>query len=156
MSDKSYLDSEILASLRLFLNFYPELEKIIGPIAQYKIVIDANIAIRDLIHKYKNPHLKQTAIEEISRSSAIELYAPTWLDIEMVESAIPQVSKRHDIPESELQELWAEYKKQIKWDVTFSVPDNFDPHDGDAKDVPYVALQESIAAVAILSDDKDI
>lgn len=156
ISDDPYLDSKVLASLRVFLELYPELEKLTGKIAQYKIVIDANAAISDLLHKHKNPHLKQTAIEEAAKSSAVELHAPIWLDTEMVESAIPQVSKRKKIPEPELLKLWAAYKKQIIWDHTLTAPEDNEFCKGDAKDVPYVALQQSIAASAILSQDTDI
>ena len=154
--DNLYLDSKVLASLRIFLELYPELEKLTGKIAQYKIVIDANAAISDLLHKHRNPHLKQTAIEEAAKSSAVELHAPTWLNTEMVESAIPQVSKRKKIPEPELLELWTAYKEQIIWDDTFSAPEAPEHGKGDSKDVPYVALQQSIAAAAILSQDTDI
>lgn len=154
--DEAYLDSKVLASLRVFLELYPELEKLTGKIAQYKIIIDANAAISDLLHKHRNPDLKQTAIEEAAKSSAVELHAPTWLDTEMVESAIPQVSKRKKIPEPELLELWATYKEQIIWDDTFSTPETPEHGKGDAKDMPYVALQERIAAAAILSQDTDI
>ena len=156
MTDEPYLDSKVLASLRVFLELYPQLEKITGKIAQYKLVIDANAAISDLLHKHRNPHLKQTAIEEATKSSAVELHAPIWLDTEMVESAIPQVSKRKKIPEPELLELWAAYKEQIIWDDTLSAPEDGGDDRGDAKDVPYVDLQERIAAAAILSQDTDI
>jgi len=74
----------------------------------------------------------------------------------MVESAIPQVSKRKKIPEPELLKLWAAYKEQIIWDDTFTTPKDNEFCKGDAKDVPYVALQQSIAAAAILSRDTDI
>lgn len=156
MTEEFYLDSEALAGLRQFVGLYPQLEKMIGPIAQYKVIIDANIAVSDLLRKYNYPDMKQTAIEELVRSSALELHAPIWLNTEMVGSAIPKVSKKKNIPESVLLELWAEYKKQIKFDETFSSPDYSDSHEGDPKDVPYVALLELIDADAVLSRDKDI
>lgn len=156
MLNDSHVNSEILATLRVFLEIHPALLQVTGPIARYKIVIDANQAIGDLLHKYNNPHLPQTAIEEAVKSSAIELYAPTWLDQEMIESAIPQVSKRKKIPEAALHTLWAQYKEAIIWDDTFPVPADDESCSGDSKDVPYVALQQSIAAVAVLSRDKDI
>lgn len=156
MTEEFYLDSETLAGLRQFVSLYPQLEKMIGPIAQYKVIIDANIAISDLLHKHKFPDRKQTAIEELVRSSALKLHAPIWLNTEMVGSTIPKVSKKKNIPESNLQALWVEYKEQIKFDETFSSPDCSDSHKGDPKDVPYVALLELIDADAVLSRDKDI
>lgn len=156
ISDEAYIDSEILASLRVFVGLYPSLAQVAGPIAQYKIVLDANIAVGDLLHKYKNPHIRQTALEETVKSSAIELHAPSWLDKEMTVSAIPQVARRKGIPEAALQTLWIEYRAQIIWDDKLSVPEDDGTSVGDAKDVPYVALQKSIAAAAVLSRDKDI
>ncbi len=156
MSDDPYPDSKTLAELRAFVGLYPALEKATGPIAQFKIVIDANMAISDLLYKHKHPHISQTAIEEVAKSSAVELHAPVWLNEEMVGSTIPQVSRRKGIPEPALHALWAEYKKQIVWDDQFAVPEDEESCSGDSKDVPYVALQESLSAVAILSRDKDI
>ncbi|MEQ8694494.1 MAG: hypothetical protein RIC85_04100 [Gammaproteobacteria bacterium] len=156
MADGNYLDSEILGTLRPFLELYPTLKQLTGQIAQFKIVIDANMALADLLHKHAHAGLRQTAIEEAVKSSAIELHAPTWLDKEMIGSAIPQVSRKKGIPESALLTLWAEYKEQIIWDDAFSAPAPDDTTDGDSKDVPYVALQRSVSAAAILSRDKDI
>lgn len=154
--NEAYLDSEILASLRVFVGLCPSLAQVAGPIAQYKIVLDANIAVGDLLHKYKNPHIRQTALEETVKSSAIELHAPSWLDREMTGSAIPQVARRKGIPEAALHTLWLEYREQIIWDDTLSVPETDGSRPGDPKDVPYVALQRTIAAAAVLSRDKDI
>lgn len=151
-----YLDSKVLATLRRFLEAFPELKRTMGPIARFTLVLDANVAVGDLIHRYKNPHLKQTALEEAVKSSAIKLCAPTWLDREMVESAIPQVSSKRRIPEATLQGLWAAYRAIVIWDDFYAeLPDGQAP-DSDEKDVPYVALQQSLQAAAILSRDKDI
>ena len=150
-----YPDSELLASLRRFLKVYPALQNLAGPLAQFTLVIDANVAVQDLIYKHRNPHIRQTALEETVKSSAIRLCAPTWLDREMVGSTIPQVSQRRAIPESALLELWTAYKAQIIWDDRYVEPGD-DQTNGDAKDVPYVALQETLCAAAILSRDKDI
>ncbi len=153
--ERPYPDSGLLASLRQFLEVYPALENLAGRLAQFTLVIDANIAVQDLIYKYRHPHIRQTALEETVKSSAIRLCAPIWLDREMVGSTIPQVSKRRGIPEATLLELWAAYKTQITWDDRYAEPSD-DPANGDAKDVPYVALQETLCAAAILSRDKDI
>jgi predicted nucleic acid-binding protein len=155
-STTPYLDSGTLASLRTFLEVYPDLEKIVGPIARYILVLDANIAASDLIHKYKNPYLKHTAIEETVKSSALELCAPIWLDHEMTESTIPQVSEKRGIPETTLRALWVEYRTQIIWDKSLSEPGASENCDGDEKDLPYIKLFEALNADAILSRDKDI
>ena len=154
--DERYVDSEILATLRVFVGLYPALRQVAGPIAQFKIILDANMAVADLIHKYRHPHLRQTAIEETIKSSAIELHAPSWLDTEMIGSAIPQVAESKGIPEAALLALWTEYKKQIIWSDMPVVTESDEAAVCDPKDIPYVALQQSIAAVGILSRDRDI
>jgi hypothetical protein len=78
-----YLDSAILASLRAFVMIRPALQQVAGPIAQFKVVIDANMAVSDLVRKYRNPNLRMTAVEEVVKSSAMEVHAPTWLEEEM-------------------------------------------------------------------------
>jgi len=108
------------------------------------------------LHKYKKPHIRQTAIEEAIKSSVLVLYAPFWLDDEMTRSAIPQCAKCCKIPEMELHILWGEYKKQIVWRDTPIIPEINEIFGGDPKDIPYVALQRIISAHAILSRDKDI
>jgi predicted nucleic acid-binding protein len=145
-----------LANLRKFIDLHPEIQQLVGTIARYKIVLDANIAVADLAHKYKNPHIRRTAIEEAIQSSAMVLHAPFWLDEEMIRSAIPQFAARGAIPELELQALWIEYKKQIIWTDVPVVPESIEAIGGDPKDIPYVALQRTISAQAILSRDKDI
>ena len=55
----------------------------------FDIVLDANIAIGDLLYKHRNPHLKQTALQEIVKSGVVRLYAPSWLEAEMLSSTIP-------------------------------------------------------------------
>jgi len=146
----------MLANLRVFLKTYPELQQMTGEVARFCVVLDANAAVSDLLHKHSKPHLPQTALEECIKSSVIEVYAPTWLDREMTESAIPQVAKQKNIPEAVLQRSWDDYKKGIVWDERFAAPEATSEGAVDPKDVPYVALAECISADGILTSDKDI
>lgn len=154
--EESYIDSASLAELRSFLEIYPQFRQITGPIAEFRVVLDANAAVSDLLHKHRHPHIAQTALEECVKSSVMRVYAPAWLDREMTGSTIPQVARRHGIAEAPLQELWVEYRKQLVWDERFPGPDEFPEADGDIKDLPYVALQEIVSAAGVLSYDKDI
>ena len=149
--DESYLDSAILADLRKFTELRPEIQQLVGTIAQYKVVLDANVAIADLAYKYKNPHVRQTAIEEAVNSSALVLHAPAWLDEEMTRSAIPKFAAKRMLPEQHLQDLWIAYKEQLVWMETPLSSESTFPAGGDVNDIPYVVLQRSIAAHAILS-----
>lgn len=155
MSEKPLFTSDALAALRGFLAQSPELEKHLGKIAHFVIVLDANMAVGDLLHKAKNPGVEQTKIEEITKSSVMTLYAPTWLDEEMVSSTIPQAAKKSKVSEEALLALWADYKQIIFWNDNYTIPEEMDV-EGDEKDIPYVALQKSLKAAAILSRDPDI
>ena len=124
--------------------------------ARFKVVLDANIAIADLLHKLKTPGLRQTAIEECARAGTLEVYAPRWLDEEMKDRAIPLVAQRKGLDAEALVALWAEYRDLLVWDETIRRPDETAADIGDVKDVPYVELQRKIEAVGILSRDKDI
>lgn len=61
----SYLDSEVLNSLRQLIELHPALQQATGELPRFDIVLDANIAISDLLYKYQKPHLKQTALQEV-------------------------------------------------------------------------------------------
>ncbi len=150
------MTSASLVDLRRFLEVYQPLQPVVGEIAQFRVVLDANIAIADLLFKYKNPEVKQTAIEECIKSSAMPVYAPLWLNQEMIESAIPKVATRKSIAGSVLQELWLGYKEQIIWDDSFSTPQASAKSGVDVKDTPYVDLALHISALGVLSRDKDI
>jgi len=155
MTEKPLITSDALAALRGFLEQSPELEKHLGRIAHFVVVLDANMAVGDLLHKAKNPGVKQTKIEEITKSSVITLYAPTWLDKEMMSSTIPQAAKKGKVSEERLFALWADYKQIIVWNDNYTIPEQT-AFRGDEKDIPYVALQKSLKAAAILSRDSDI
>lgn len=53
--ERPYPDSELPASLRQFLEIYPALQNLARPLAQFTLVIDANIAVQDLTHKHRPP-----------------------------------------------------------------------------------------------------
>lgn len=151
-----FIDSAELAQFRQFLDSAPQWKAMVGEPLQLSVVLDANMAVNDLIHKFKKPQYGQTALEECVRSSALKIYAPTWLDAEMTNSTIPQVALRRNIPENVLQEMWREYRHLINWDDNFPDADEFVEVDGDAKDMPYVALQHSIQGVGILTRDQGV
>jgi hypothetical protein len=122
-------------------------------VLQYAVVIDANFAIGDLLHKHRNPDRARTAAEEVIASSVLRIHAPRWLDAEMTGSAIPQVARDRGIPENELQELWAKYRVHLIWDESLNTPEAF-KESSNPKDMPYVVLQYAVAAAGILTNDK--
>ena len=72
----NYLDSAILSSLRQLIDLHPALEQATGQLPRFDIVLDANIAIGDLLHKHQNPHLEQTALQEVVKSGVVRLWDP--------------------------------------------------------------------------------
>ncbi|BDW94342.1 hypothetical protein MACH10_00270 [Thalassospira tepidiphila] len=120
-------------------------------------MLDANIAIRDLLYnKYRKPHLKQTTLEEVVKSGVVRLYAPSWLEAEMLSSTIQQVSQKYEIPQETLFSSWESYKAIIIFDARFDYPKEVNSSCLDPKDAPYVQLQNAISALGILSNDRDI
>lgn len=154
--NSNYLDSAILNSLRGLIELYPALQQATGQLPRYDIVLDANIAIGDLLHKHQNPHLKQTALEEVVKSGVVRLYAPSWLETEMLSSTIPQVSQKKKIPQETLRSSWESYKEIIIFDARFDQPHEVFTPGLDTKDLPYIELQKLLMALGILSKDKDI
>jgi hypothetical protein len=63
------------------------------------------------------------------------------------------VARDRGIPENELQELWAKYRVQLIWDESLNTPEAF-KESSNPKDMPYVALQCTVAAAGILTNDK--
>ena len=56
--------------------FLAALEQATGQLPRFDIVLDANIAIGDLLHKHQNPHLEQTALQEVVKSGVVRLCDP--------------------------------------------------------------------------------
>ncbi|WP_278360417.1 hypothetical protein [Thalassospira xiamenensis] len=152
----NYLDSAILNSLRQLIELHPALEQATGQLPRFDIVLDANIAIGDLLYKHQNPHIEQTALQEIVKSGVVRLYAPSWLETEMLSSTIPQVSQKFKIPQETLFSSWETYKSIIIFDARFNQPQEVNASCLDPKDAPYVQLQKAIFALGILSKDRDI
>lgn len=148
-----YVDSTALATFRELSAAQPAFAALGGNLLQYAVVIDANFAISDLLHKHRNPDRPLTALEEAAASSVLRIHAPRWLDAEMTGSAIPQVARAHAIPENALQDLWVKYRGQLIWDESLKTPEAFE-ESNNPKDMPYVALQCAVAAAGILTKDK--
>ena len=151
-----FIDSALLAEIRKLLELYPELKRALGMPVQFRVVLDANIAISDLLHKLKKPSLKQTMIEECARAGTLLVHAPRWLDEEMTTSTIPQVAERKNLDRETILGLWSEYREIIEWDETLCAPEQLEGVIEDEKDAPYLALEKKIEAAGILSRDKHI
>lgn len=155
MFDALTYDSAGLSEMRELLDRFPAWKATFGEVLQLKVVLDANMAASDLIKKAKEPGVT-TAIEEGVQSSLFLLYAPRWLEKEMLSSAIPKVAKKTRLAESILIQIWSEYQSIIIWNDEFDQIDPDSEIDGDPKDLPYILLERAIDAFGILSNDKHI
>src|SRR3990167_8375963 len=121
------IDTINIRQLRTLLDSNRELLASIGQFAQFRVVIDANFVIRDLLQKIKYPGRGRTALEEVVRAGVLEVYAPRWLETDLT-SAIQQVAKRRNVAEADLWSTWRDYQALIKWDETWdSPPQEFEP-----------------------------
>ena len=148
------VDSKVLAAVRELVDSSSPWAKTFKNVAQFRLVIDANFAISDLVHKYRKPEYS-TATEELIRAAVFIVVAPRWLETEMVNSAIPQTARKRNIPEAALLILWADYQKNIVWDDTCREPP-VGAIGPDPKDVPYVIAQVRQQASGVLSNDAHI
>jgi predicted nucleic acid-binding protein len=148
-------DTEQLKLLRQLLDKHASLKSTIGEIFQFRLVVDANFVIAVLIRRVRYPEQKQTALEELVKATIFEVFAPRWLETEMI-STIPKVAERRKLSEEALWEQWQMYQRLLKWDDTYSLPPKKVELAVDPKDVPYVMLEKALEADGILSRDKDI
>jgi predicted nucleic acid-binding protein len=139
--------------LRAWLARNSQLVTSIGQFAQFRLVVDANIVIQELVQRVRFPE-RGTALEELIRATIVVLHAPRWLATEM-ESAIPQVASKRKLSEEKLRACWQDFQVLLTWDETWLLP----PEGSgaiDEKDLPYVLLEKAIAADGILSKDRHI
>lgn len=148
-----WLDSKEIVTFRRWLDQNPALLQTIQQFAQFRVVVDANVVVQDLIHKVKFPDRGNTALQELIQSSVLEVHAPRWLEQDLT-SAISQVATRQELSEQQLWDCWPWYKEALIWNEELS--DAPASAEIDPKDVPYVVLQKTIGAVGILSHDRHI
>lgn len=145
--------SEMLGTLRKIAWIKPML----GQIAQFTIVLDANIILGDLIwlvSKRKKPD-SQTELMECIRAGTVVAYIARTV-YEEVNEHIPAIAVNQGISEDALRKEWKAYRKLIK--IRAPRKALVDRHRGgqDPDDAPTLALAEMIDAAGILSKDTDI
>lgn len=155
MYDEIRFDTRQIRLLRDWLANNQACVGSIGHFAQFRVVVDANFVIRDLIQKVRYPERGFTALEEMAQATVVEVFAPRWLEEDMA-SAIPQVASRRKLSEEQLWVGWRNYKTILKWDETWPTPPEVIDPVCDPKDLPYVLLEKAINASGTLSNDHDI
>ena len=148
--------SDQLGAFQALLSKSPLLASL-SRLVDARLIIDANIAIRDLrwmAVTRKNPEAQPETIE-IVRTGLVKLYAPLFLVAE-VRKYIPKIAKEAKKEEQEVELLWKEFANHIYFVDTSSFPPITDGRElRDPKDIPYVQLQEHLQ-LSILTKDEDI
>jgi predicted nucleic acid-binding protein len=134
------------------------LKGVLGPLAQFVVVVDANVILGDLIwlvSKRKKPDAR-TELMECIQAGTIVAYITRTVLVE-IDEHITTIAADKDIPEEALRQEWKTYRKLIK--VRTPRKTLVDRHKGgqDPDDAPTLALAKMLpAVVGILSKDTDI
>jgi predicted nucleic acid-binding protein len=152
-----HIRSDSLTHLRTSLEHFRGLNLDLGLVAQFSLVIDTNVVIKELLwltRSRKDPNAKSGLVEVVD-ANTIKLFGPPAL-FEEVKEKIPVVSADLAVDAAVMFEHWDEFKKRIQLEVpdpqlTRELQSGIDPDDA-----PFVALQRTINAAGILSKDPHI
>jgi predicted nucleic acid-binding protein len=147
-------DTSQIGRLRELLERFSTLKQIVGDFVRFRVVIDANFVIQELIQRVRFPE-RCTALEELIQATVIDAYAPRWLDEEMV-SAVTKTASKRKMSREALWAQWQVYRRLLKWDDQLNEPGQHSTATIDPKDTPYIELEKKIGAHGILSKDAHI
>lgn len=116
----------------------------LSSLVSVRLIIDANIAIRDLrwmVKSRRNPDALPDTIE-ISQTGLVELYAPLFLATE-VNKYIPTLARESNKEVGWITALWEEYRVHLNFvDTNYLPPINDGRELRDPKDISYIQLQQ--------------
>ena len=145
--------SEMLGELRKING----LKNLLGPLAQFVVVVDANVILGDLIwlvSKRKKPDAVTELMECISAGTIVAYIARPVLA--EVDEHITTIAADQKLSEDALRQEWKKYRKLVKVrKPREAMVDRY--RDGqDPDDAPTIALEKILRADGILSKDPDI
>ncbi|WP_426336998.1 hypothetical protein ACN9MY_06225 [Pseudoduganella sp. R-31] len=149
--------SDALKHLRSSITQLKQLNLDLGLVAQFSLVIDTNAVIKELLwltQKRRNPGARSGLMETVE-SETIKLYGPPQL-FDEVQRKIPIVAADRNADESQMFAHWDHFKKRIALampdpTLTAHLKNGIDPDDAE-----FVALQKTIGATGVLSNDAHI
>lgn len=152
LEDVFTVRSEKLKELRVVFNYWRESSAVLGTAAQFRLVVDSNVVIGDLlwlVMERKNPTAK-TDLMEVVEAETIDLYAPPRL-FDEVDEHLPKIAASKGIDASRLAAEWETYKTRIKLaepddDKVQALKNGVDPDDAE-----FVALAQTIKASGVIS-----
>lgn len=145
--------SEMLGTLRNF----DVIKRFIGPIAQFTVVLDANIILGDLIwlvSKREQPGAITELMECILAGTIVAYISRSVLG--EIEEHIPNIASDKDLSSDALLTEWKQYRKLVKIRSPKKKLTDQYMAGRDPDDAPVVALEKMLRADGILSKDKDI
>lgn len=149
--------SDRLRDLRSTIQSWRESGSVVGAVAQFRLVIDTNVVIGDilwLVAERKLPSAKTQLMEAIE-AETIQAYVPPSIFAE-VEEKIPLLAAEKNLDKDLMYSHWAEYqKKLIVYEPDFERVRIF-KNGADPDDAEFIALAETIAAAGVFSKDSDI
>jgi len=152
-----FVPSDYLKSFRAALKQWKEFEPILGVAAQFRVVVDTNVVLGDIMWlcgKRKNTDAR-TCLMEVIEAETVEAYAPPAL-IEEVEEKIPLIAAEKGIDKGQMLEQWKLYKLKLKirepdTERVLILQNGVDPDDAF-----FIALAELVEANGVVSKDNHI
>lgn len=151
--DQRCIRSEILGNLRKLEG----LKGVLGPLAQFVVVVDANVILKDLIWlvgKRRNPEA-MTALMECVKAGTIVAYVTRSVLAE-VDEHITTIAAARNLSEEALRAEWKSYRKLVKVKTPRKALVARYQNGQDPDDAPTIALQKMLRADGILSKDSDL
>ncbi len=140
-----------------FLRGLESTQKIFGPLAEFTIIVDANIIIGDLIWlvcKRKN-EIAITELMECIQAGTFVAYVTKQVILE-VEKHIPSIALKYKKNAEEFLEEWKSYKKLLKIKTPHKSRVKKYENGRDPDDAPTLALSDFLKADGILTKDYDL
>ncbi len=149
--------SDLLPTLRRAVESIDQLKHLVGPIAEFHVVVDANILIADLlwILEKRRSNTARTGLQECIRAETIIAYvAPTV--VAEVEEKLPLITAERGLCHDAWRPEWGSYKSMLRIQEPDPVSLQRYADGQDPDDAPTLALADVIAASGILTRDSDI
>ncbi|MCL4526003.1 MAG: PIN domain-containing protein [Gammaproteobacteria bacterium] len=150
---QTHIRSEMLGDLRKIEG----MKNLLGHLAQFNVVVDANIILGDLIWlvgKRKNPEATTELVECINAGTIVAYVARPVLA--EVDEHIATIATAKKLPEDALRREWKSYRKLLKLRTPSKALVDRYKEGQDPDDAPTIALAKMIRADGILSKDSDV
>lgn len=155
--DTSEFRSDALPNLRALIDSIENLRLLIGPIAHFDIVVDANILISEVLWHVTKRRSEdaRTKLQECIDAGTFSAFATPEVVLEVKEKIL-LLSVERNLDHGACLAIWAEYERRLTIQAasTKSIQKYIFGQDPD--DAPTLALADDIQAAGIYSHDTDI